>query len=202
MHALFTEIVDGDIEAVRERLEATPEAVALVASGSPKRFAGRSPLMVALISGEFDIAHLLLDHGADVDFFDSSPSDFHRPVLHDAVTAAVLRSRPTPAALREGVDRATPAFSVLERMLRAGADADAEDDRGGRVMERAASDAFQVLPRDAAEDVEPTFAANLTRIFALLREHGQSADRVDPLLGKSSAEYYATTSTGRFLAPA
>lgn len=202
MQALFTAIIAGDVDTVRTRLAKNPEAVALVASASPKRYAGRSPLMVALIAGEFELANLLLDHGADVDFVDSSPDDFRRPVLQDAITAAVLRSRPTPAALRSGIDRATPAFAVLERMVDAGADVDAVDSMGGGSLSRAAHDAWQILPRSTADEIEPVFAHNLERIFTLLQAHGQSADHSDPQLGRSLRQHYASTHVGRFFQPA
>ena len=65
MQVLFTEITRGDIDAVRARLDKHPEQLELVATGKPKKFAGKTPLMVAFADWQFAIAALLLERGAD-----------------------------------------------------------------------------------------------------------------------------------------
>ena len=68
MKKLFTAIRKGDIETVRELLEKKPELISCTAKQPPKQDDGQSPLQVAIKSGQFEIAHLLLDLGADLDY--------------------------------------------------------------------------------------------------------------------------------------
>lgn len=65
MQIFFKQIVAGDLDAVRARIDKTPSSVALVASASPKMYAGQSPLQLAYRHDRFEIAALLLEHGAD-----------------------------------------------------------------------------------------------------------------------------------------
>lgn len=201
MQAVFKEITAGDIDAVRQRLARTPDAVALIASSTPKKHAGQSPLMVAFTTGQFDIAGLLLDHGADVDFVDSgSAYPYSRPVLHDAIKAAVLRARPRRPQHRGPVDVAAVSFATLHRMIESGADIHAVDSYGNSSLHRAALDATQMLPsRSSDEPVDEEFAGNLHRIFDLLCSHGADPHRTEPTLGKSVADHYGASPVARFL---
>lgn len=197
MQAMFIEITSGDLEAVRQRLADDPGSVALLATGAPKKYAGQSPLMVALRTGQFEIADLFLDHGADANFIDTASA---RPVLHDAITAAVLRAEPSLPDRRGPVDTTEASYAVLRRMIEAGANVDAVDSRGNSSLHRAVADAEQVLPsRDPEEAVDPAFAQNLTRIFGLLVASGADPDRVEPQLSSSVSDFYGEDLVGRFL---
>jgi hypothetical protein len=197
MQAMFTEVSSGDVEAVRQRLANDPDSIALVATGAPKKYAGQSPLMLALRTGQFEIAELLLDHGADVGFIDTASA---RPVLHDAITAAVLRAEPSLREQRGPVDTTETSYALLRRMIEAGANVDAVDSRGNSSLHRAVADAEQVLPsRDPEEAVDPVFAQNLTRVFGLLLASGADPDRVEPQLGNSVSDFYGEDLVGRFL---
>lgn len=68
MKAFFKEIRAGDLEAVRSRLEANSTLVDATATAPPRKDDGQSPLQVAIKSGQFDIAHVLIDRGANVNF--------------------------------------------------------------------------------------------------------------------------------------
>ena len=70
MQAIFKDIVDGDEESVRARIEKDPSLVDAVASGAPKKYAGQSPLQVAIRTAQFGIAKLLLEKGSDPNFAD------------------------------------------------------------------------------------------------------------------------------------
>ncbi|MET9918694.1 hypothetical protein ABZZ04_16595 [Streptomyces sp. NPDC006435] len=217
MQILFKEITSGDIDAVRKRLARDPGSVALVATPPPKKHAGQSPLMIALKTGRFGIAMLLLDHGADVNFIDSDgPHPHSMPVLHDAIKAAVMRSRwlrPTRFtddeqwALRNTVESSDAAFTVLRRVLESGADVHALDSHGNSALHRAAMDARQILPMhrySAPEWVDPKplnpeLVEDLTRIFDLLLAHGADPGRAEKQLGRSVAEHYRSEPVGRFL---
>lgn len=72
MQAIFTDIVDGEEEKVLERIRKDSGALSVVATGRPKKYAGQSPLQVAIRSGAFRIAELLVSRGADSNFVDRS----------------------------------------------------------------------------------------------------------------------------------
>nr|WP_277603990.1 ankyrin repeat domain-containing protein [Agrococcus sp. ARC_14] len=201
VQAIFTEIVADDVDTVRARLAKDPGSVSLVASGTPKKYAGRSPLMVALITGKFEIAELLLDHGADVDFFDgTNQPPYARPVLHDAITAATLRARPKRADMRGPGDSTETSFAILGRMLESGANIDAVSSNGNSSLHRAAMDAAQVLPsKMPAEQLDEVFTRNLERIFDLLFTHGADQHRIEPVLETSVAWHYRNHLVGGFL---
>lgn len=94
MQAIFKEIIDGQVDKVAVRLERDAGLVGLTATAPPKKYAGQSPLQVAVRSEQFVIASLLVERGADVNFVDrDSPGGWSAPVLHDAVVAAVMCSR-------------------------------------------------------------------------------------------------------------
>ena len=133
MKVLFTDIRHGDLKAVRARLDAQPEFVAATATAPPKKDDGQSPLQVAIKSGQFEIAQLLIDRGADVDFMETSTLNrWKTPVLHDAIRAAVFSSRygrnralpgePADIEVMNTEEQFTRALRVLQRLLEAGAD--------------------------------------------------------------------------------
>ncbi|MFJ3956758.1 ankyrin repeat domain-containing protein [Arthrobacter sp. NPDC090010] len=201
MQTIFSEITVGDIDAVRQRVQGNPGSVRSIATGDSEDFAGYSPLMSALIAGEFEIAELLLDHGADVDFVDEANwNSYARPVLHDAITAATLRSLPPRRERQETAQTSTASFAILRRMLEQGANVAAMDSQGNTSLFRAAGDAWQVLlSSDLLERLDPEFTTNLARIFELLIAHGADPHHVDLRLGKSVAELYRGHLIGTFL---
>ena len=95
MKKLFVAIRKGDIETVQALLEKKPELVACTAKQPPKQDDGQSPLQVAIKSGQFEIANILLDGGADVNFMESPDccNPWRMPALHDAIRAAVMSCR-------------------------------------------------------------------------------------------------------------
>lgn len=206
MKQLFREIRAGDVEAVSARLRERPALVGAIASAPPKKDDGQSTLQVAVKSGQFAVAHLLLDLGADVDFVDASGlNHWHTPVLHDAIRAAVFSSRfgrsstfGEPGTVevystREQFDRA---YGVLERMVALGADPLAVDSADNPALWRATIDADQVME----EDLElPDRDADLRRIFDLLLGAGADPDHVHARLGRTVREMFAGEPVLRFL---
>jgi len=220
MQVLFKDIVSGDVDKVRERLEKDPDAANLVATAPPKQFAGMSPLQVSYHKGAYEIAALLLEHGADPSFCDLNPFDnFGMPVLHSAIGAAVASSRwirragpahlePAEWELANTAEKADAAFDALRRLLHAGADVSAVNTHGGSALGYAAGQARQHLPRYKHGDpgwVDPKplndeLVDDLNRIFDLLLANGADPARVEPPFGKPLDEYYAAEPVGRFLA--
>jgi hypothetical protein len=219
MQILFKEIVAGDIDAVRQRLAKDPGAVALVATSPPKKFAGQSPLQLAYRHGEFEIAALLLELGADPNFIEHDGREpWAMPVLHHAIMAAVMRSRwlrPTRFAVGEGeawqlrntVERADAAYAALQLLLESGADVQALDSYGNSSLGRAVLDARQILPRYRYNDpdwvdpkpLNPELVDDLARIFNTLMAHGADPNRKERDLGKSLAEFHRAEPVAQFL---
>ena len=68
MKKLFTMIRRGNLEEVAAILDKKPDLISCLAKAPPKKDDGQSPLMVAIKSDNLEVAHLLLDRGADVNF--------------------------------------------------------------------------------------------------------------------------------------
>ncbi|MCF2526036.1 hypothetical protein [Yinghuangia soli] len=115
MEKLFRAIRHGDIAVVAALLDKNPALVAAVRKPPPKKDAGQQPLGVALKTARYEIARLLLDRGADVDFIEAPSIPGRQPVINDAVEAALVD------ALRLNATR-TESLALLTRMLDAGAD--------------------------------------------------------------------------------
>ena len=71
MRKTFGAVRSGDVELVKAILDANPDEIHAVAKQPPKKDDGQSLLQVALKSGNLDVANLLLDYHADVDFMES-----------------------------------------------------------------------------------------------------------------------------------
>lgn len=218
MQAIFTDIVNGDEQKVRGRIAKDPSIVAAVATGQPKQYAGQSTLQVAIRSGEFAIARFLLANGADATFTDvDSPSGWAKSILHDALMAAVTRSRRVRRSsdTKSGQEwlpvnsasKADEAFEVVVALLDAGADVNAPDSKGCTPLGRAAHAAHDILPRrrdgqperSDGRPLNPELVADVSRIFDILVERGADPTRIEPQLGMSLTEYYTIELVGKFL---
>ncbi|WP_028473176.1 ankyrin repeat domain-containing protein [Nocardioides alkalitolerans] len=216
MKVVFEEIIAGDVDAVRERVAKDARVVGAVAGAAPKKYAAQSPLQVAYRHGEFEIAALLLTHGADPNYIEHPDREpWAMPVLHHAIKAAVSRSRwlrPTwreeePWQLRNTADRADAAHAALLVLLEAGADVHALDSYGNSSLGRAALDARDVLPRYRHNDpdwvdpkpLNPELVEDLTRVFRALKARGADPHRSERDLGASLLEFYGAEPVARFL---
>lgn len=197
MKKLFDAIRKGDEETVKACLDKKPALIACTA-GAPKQYVGQSPLQVAIQECRFDIAGLLLDRGADVNFMeaDDCGSDRRNPVVHDAVAVAVLSVRIA------GTERMDQAFAVLERMVAMGADLTKPDLGGRTALDVALNAARRVLPpfnyeenryvRD--EPVPEKTDRQLRRVFGLIRRAapGLSQRSLGPQYHETLLQKYLT----------
>ena len=183
MKKLFTAIRQGDAATVCALLDKKPELIACTAKAPPKKDAGQSPLQVAVKSGNLEIAHLLLDRGADVNFMEAEDcgNEWRMPVVQDAIRAAMMCTRynsrwPDGYHVSHTQTQADAAFALLERMVILGADLTKTDSYGNNALIRALLDARQIIPsfhpgeQRYIEDrlFTPELASDLNRIFALL----------------------------------
>ncbi|MDE6456950.1 MAG: ankyrin repeat domain-containing protein [Dysosmobacter sp.] len=123
MKKLFTAIRRGNVDEVASILDRKPELIACLAKAPPKKDDGQSPLMVAVKSDNLEVAHLLLDRRADVNFQDAvNPygSNFSAPIWYDAVVQCFLRAGDHVSEKRK--ERTKGYFLLLRRLLDMGMD--------------------------------------------------------------------------------
>ncbi len=114
---LFTVIRQGRLDEVARILDKNPHLISCLAKAPPKKDDGQSPLMVAVKSDNLEVAHLLLDRGADVNFRDAvNPygSNFSAPIWYDAIGQCFMRAGHT---VGPGPERSRGYFLLLRRML-------------------------------------------------------------------------------------
>ena len=122
MKKLFTCIRQGKVDEAAAILDRKPELISCLAKAPPKKDHGQSPLMVAIKSDNLEVARLLLDRGADVNFQDAiNPygNNFSAPIWYDAVGQCFMRAKHT---VGPGPERSKGYFLLLRRMLDMGMD--------------------------------------------------------------------------------
>lgn len=121
MKKLFTVIRQGKLDEVARILDKNPNLISCLAKAPPKKDDGQSPLMVAIKSDNLEVAHLLLDRGADVNFRDAptQPHNESAPIWYNAVGQCFMRARHT---VGPGPERSKGYFLLLRRLLDMGMD--------------------------------------------------------------------------------
>lgn len=216
MKKLFQAIRNGYISSVKELIEKKPELVSCVAKQPPKKEDGQSTLQVALKTGQLEIAELLLDKGADVNFIESEDccNKWRTPVIHDAINAAVMNTRWNVDSQLYGglkvfhtVDEADRSFDLLKRMIGLGADVNALDSYGNSCIWRACLQTRQILPtyihteQKLSDDriLTDELKADLSRIFDLLYESGMDGSYIAPNMTMTAKEFFKNEPVGKFL---
>lgn len=216
MKKTFKAVRDGNIDAVREILSVNPDEINAVAKQPPKKDDGQSLLQVALKTGQLDIAMLLLDFNANVNYIEPEEccNEWRVPVLHDAIRCAIMNCRwnskdyfTKKYEVHSTKEKADKAFCVLKRMLELGADITSKDSFGNTSLERAILDARQLLPSytypemTVGDDrlITDELRNDFSRIFSLLYEYGASNQWMDRITGQSIAEHYKDEPVSEFL---
>ncbi len=121
MKKLFTAIRQGKVDEVAAILDKKPDLISCLAKAPPKKDDGQSPLMVAIKSDNLEVAHLLLDRGADVNFRDAptQPHNESAPIWLNAVGQCFMRAGHT---VGPGPERSKGYFLLLRRLLDMGMD--------------------------------------------------------------------------------
>lgn len=215
MKKLFAAIRKNDIDEVKTIISSKPELVNCVAKQPPKKDDGQSPLQVALKIGCFDIAEYLIDMGANLNFIEdvSCCNSWRAPVVHDAINAAVMNCRWNTNDKNCGLrvfstkQDAEKAFSVLEKMIAAGADLNQLDSRGNSAIWRFCLQAAQILPSyNYSENYEndnriftQELQEDLSKVLKLLCEYGADLNYVSPNTGVTVLEFYKCGSLSKLL---
>lgn len=122
MKKLFTAIRQGKLDEVTRILDKNPDLISCLAKAPPKKDNGQSPLMVAIKSDNLEVAHLLLDRGADVNFKDapSQPHNESAPIWYNAVGQCFMRAGDIVSD--QSKERSKGYFLLLRRLLDMGMD--------------------------------------------------------------------------------
>jgi ankyrin repeat protein len=177
INAYFKAIRRGDIEQVAASITTDKAYLSVCRVAPPKQDDGQSGLQVAFKAGQFAIAKLLIEQGADVNFQETSTvNGWTAPVLHDAIRAALFSTwSQTPDT--STFDRA---FSTLQLLLQ-GANPQAQDSYGNASLHRALLDAKQVLEHPQAATKQPLLFQQVRQVFAALLAAG-----ADPTLATTT----------------
>ncbi len=93
MKAFFKAIRQNDYDKVKSYLDSKPELANCIAKAPPKKDDGQSPLQVAFKVGDLQIANLLIDRGANINYIETSDiNEWNIPVLHDFIRGLTARA--------------------------------------------------------------------------------------------------------------
>jgi len=165
----FKAVADGDIKKVTELLNSKSEYLSICNVAPPKKDDGQSGLQIAFKTGNFEIARLLIDRGADTNFMETSDiNEWTAPVLHDCIRATIFNSY----TLQRNTKQFDKAFSLLELMLSKKADPKSTDSYGNNCLHRALLDARQMLDNPCTDFTGGILVKQLQSVFRELLKAG------------------------------
>ena len=215
MQKTFQLLRRGDIEGVRQILDKKPEEVNAVSGDKPKRDQGQSLLQVAIKSGHLDIADLLIDRGADLNFIEEPTelNPFCQPVIQTAGGRAVFDCRRMikrwngQYELYSSKEKADQSFKVFKKMLELGADISQKDSHRGTLLQTILIETKEVLPsyywktKETSDNVLITdeLRHDLNRIYDLLIRYGVTSEEISAYHKIPLKELYQDSPTMEFL---
>jgi len=215
MQKTFQLLRRGDIEGIRQILDKKPEEVNAVSGDKPKRDQGQSLLQVAIKSGHLDIADLLIDRGADLNFIEEPTelNPFCQPVIQTAGGRAVFDCRRMikrwngQYEMYSSKEKADQSFKVFEKMLELGADISQNDSHGGTLLQTILIETKEVLPsyywktKETSDNVLITdeLRHDLNRIYDLLIRYGVTSEEISAYHKIPLKELYQNSPTMEFL---
>lgn len=170
----FQAIRDSDLKKVSELINNDKEYLTVCNVAPPKKDDGQSGLQVAFKTGNFDIAKLLIEQGADINFIEKSEiNEWTVPVLHDCIRAAIFNSY----TLQKDTSKFDEVFSLLLLMLSKKADPNAIDSYGNNCLHRAIMDSRQMIDNPSANLSNQILLRQLRNIFKELINAGADINR-------------------------
>ena len=190
----FLAIRHDDRGLVKAMLMQDPALVNACALSPPKKDDGQSPLQVALKTAKPSIAHVLLDHGANVNFMETSQiNSWNAPVLHDSLRGVVSLAGWRTTDIEPGFPTH---FALFERLLEMGADPNGIDSYGNTCFDRVVLDASR--KSDDADRWAGATGEDLQRVIdALVRRGGDP--RRPGQRGEIAADWAQGKPVGRLL---
>ena len=182
----FKAISEGDINKVSELVNINTEYLTISNVAPPKKDDGQSGLQVAFKTGNFEIAKLLIDKGANVNYIETSEiNEWTAPVLHDCIRATIFNSY----TLKRDTKNFDKAFSLLELMLAKNADPNSTDSYGNNCLHRALLDSSQMLDNPSTDFTNNILIQQLQSVFNQLIKAGADI-KVSIDNGESAEELY------------
>jgi hypothetical protein len=167
--AWFQAVRRGDLAEVAKLMQTDKGYLAVCNFAPPKKDDGQSGLQVAFKTGQFAIAELLIENGADVNFQETSTVNvWTAPVLHDCIRATIFNTY----LLQPDTNRFDQAITLLQLLLQKGASPHAQDSYGNGSLHRALLDAKQVLDHPQAAAKQPLLLQQVKQVFATLLAAG------------------------------
>ena len=161
----FKAITDGDINKVSDLINSDNTYLIVCNVAPPKKDDGQSGLQLAFKTGNFDIAKLLIEQGADINFIETSTiNEWTAPVLHDCIRATIFNSY----TLEKDTSRFDKAFSLLQLMLNKQANPGSTDSYGNNCLHRAILDARQMIDNPGADLTNGILLQQLRKVFQAL----------------------------------
>lgn len=174
--AFFKAIRANDIQTVTSLIRNDKNYVYACNFAPPKKDDGQSGLQVSFKTGNFEIALLLIENGADVNFIETSEvNEWNAPVLHDCIRAVVFNTY-TMQKNTAAFDRA---FSLLQLMLHQQADPNAVDSYGNNCLHRAFLDSRQMIDHPAVDFTDEILITQLRSVFKALTDAGANIHQVN-----------------------
>lgn len=163
--AFFKAIKGSDFHKVSELINSDKEYLTVCDFAPPKKDDGQSGLQVAFKTGNFDIAKLLIDRGADTNFIETSEiNEWTAPVLHDSIRATIFNSY----TVQKDTTRFDQAFSLLQLMLDRKSNPNATDSYGNNCLHRAIMDSRQMIDNPGVDLRNEILLQQLRKIFKAL----------------------------------
>ncbi len=170
MNKFFKVIRDGDYNTAEEMIKKNPNIVNEIYTASkPKKDIGQSPLQVAIKCGEFKIIDLLIENGADINFFDETNGVNGRNPLNDSIIF-------TFSALAYGDYESSANFiKLIKKLLDMGVDPNKQMASKLYPIGIAINDAENLLYASSSDKKE-IIKKSLFNILDLLIENGADVD--------------------------
>lgn len=174
--AFFKAIRDNDIQTVTSLIQSNKAYVEACNFAPPKKDDGQSGLQVSFKTGNFEIALLLIENGADVNFIETSEiNEWTAPVLHDCIRAVIFNAY----TIQKDTNAFNQGFSLLKLMLHKKADPNAIDSYGNNCLHRAFLDSRQMLDHPAVDFKDGILLTQLRSVFKALTDAGANVNQVN-----------------------
>ena len=167
---LLTHAHHDDINKARELLEGLDEATSEVTTGEPIRHAIRD--------GNFEMAQLFLDYGANV----NSTDYWGKPLLHEVTWFFFGLPHNDPVLQAETNAQQEDSRKMVELLVKKGADVSIKDKDGWTVLHKAAYNGYVGVVRWLLEDAERLVADNDIGVDVFAKTNaGETAQRLAKL---------------------